>query len=298
MRANKLSNVKFGIEVECHIPRGTLGSWGARRTSYHAGYTLGSAGHWRGPAALEDWRAERDGSLPEGRQRMGVEFVSPAYRWPEDLPTMMEAVRALRTAGATTSRYCGGHIHISFDTESLGSGSITSDYLEWREWAAELSYRQYLITEPMANCGWRIGHGYAVDGVLTCTRCYTVGRCTCESPSPRRDRSDYKQCRPGAIYLHGASGNRLHVEARAWKGCVSGSRWAARIGATIELLASDPRILNMGPWARAYRSYHSPARRSVVDRIPVPVPVPVPPVEPGPQGCGRPGCQTCDNGSR
>jgi hypothetical protein len=254
-----VSGVQFGIEVECHIPRGVLGDWGTRRQNYHAGVTMAQASrHWRGPEILADWRAERDGSLPEGRQRMGIEMISPVYSWPDDLPIMMAAVREIRKAGATTSRACGGHITLSFDRDSVGTGA-------WESWQAEMSYRQAIIVRPMRAGGWRHEQtSYADAGMLYCGECDSVGACTCYVPEPRQTYSGSKHCRPGAIYLktHASRYGRYVVEARAWKGSVSGSRWASRLGATMQLLGTDPRMVapRMADWARRHASYHSPYR--------------------------------------
>jgi hypothetical protein len=253
----RIDDIRVGVEVECLLGRGILERWGAERQSYHSGRILSHSPRYCGPEDLGRWRADADGSLPELRQRTGVEFVSPTFRWPHDLPNLMSGIRAIKAAGATTARACGGHIHLSLPTRMLyGANYMT--------WAREFSARQTLVTRAAIPLGWRHDHHYALAGLAYCQRCEAYGECRCVEQSIVSATPREKQSRPGAVWCVQTGPVRTHVEVRAWGGSVSPRRWAARIGASIMMLTLPPRdaIDAIADWARAakrtYRPYADP----------------------------------------
>src|SRR5690606_21829334 len=113
---------------------------------------------------------------------------------------------------------------------------------------------------PIRNRGWRPDDTYyASGGGLYCDTC-GIGRglCACQNDTPRNTHDPAQYSRPGAVWRVRSDSRRTHVEVRAWKGSVSGSRWASRIGASLHLLTSDPRTVDLSAWSAAYGRYMRP----------------------------------------
>ena len=111
---------KFGIEIEM------TGITRAAAAQVIAGHFNTSATHVGGiydAFAVRDgdsrqWKVVSDSSIRRESRRGGsrnaayaVEFVSPICRY-EDIGTIQEIIRKLRTAGAKVNSSCGIHIHI------------------------------------------------------------------------------------------------------------------------------------------------------------------------------------------
>ncbi len=128
-----LKDQRFGIEIECTgITRGDAariaGEYFGRSCSYIGG-TYGAHATLDGQG--RQWRFVHDGSIRPERKVGGrthgasgdysVELVSPICRW-EDIETIQELVRRLRSAGAFSNKSCGIHIHVDaspFDASTL-----------------------------------------------------------------------------------------------------------------------------------------------------------------------------------
>ncbi len=109
----------FGIEIEM------TGITRARAAEVISGYFHTQAVHIGGVydafTVRDDrdrqWKAVRDSSIlveaPSGRasQKYAVEVVSPICQY-QDIETIQEIVRKLRTAGAAVNSSCGIHVHV------------------------------------------------------------------------------------------------------------------------------------------------------------------------------------------
>jgi hypothetical protein len=97
----KASEITFGIEIECFLPRGSV-----RVGSYHSGIELGGSF----PAG---WNAQSDGSLTTSLHNyQGVEVVSPVLRGRDGLEQVRKVAALLEEMNARVNKTCGFHIHL------------------------------------------------------------------------------------------------------------------------------------------------------------------------------------------
>lgn len=117
--------LRFGIEIE---------STGATRSEVARAIVSvvgGEVHHVGSPAAYDPyevrdsrgriWRVVADSSLSDAPPEKRAEVVSPILSY-TDLPELQEVVRAVRQAGAKSSRQAGVHVHLDcseFDGRSL-----------------------------------------------------------------------------------------------------------------------------------------------------------------------------------
>lgn len=74
----------------------------------------------------ENWKALRDGSLPSNSS----EIVSPILT-AERLNEARIVTRAMQSAGATTNKYAGFHVHLGADQIGLGSDNLRDLIVNW-----------------------------------------------------------------------------------------------------------------------------------------------------------------------
>ena len=117
--------LRFGIEIESTgQTRGTV----ARAIQSVVG---GEVRHVGSPAAFDPhevtdsrgrvWKVVADSSLSDAAPELRAEIVSPILSY-SDLAELQEVVRAVRHAGAKSSRQAGVHVHLDcseFDGKSL-----------------------------------------------------------------------------------------------------------------------------------------------------------------------------------
>lgn len=103
------SDLTFGIEIETHVPAGSVrvGSWSC--PNHVAGLPGG-------------WVAKPDSSIRPPtrassriRPRQGCEFVSPVLQGADGIQQVMAAVAHLNVLGAAVNASCGLHVHIGWD---------------------------------------------------------------------------------------------------------------------------------------------------------------------------------------
>ncbi len=117
---------RFGIEIEM------TGITRATAAKVCAGYfhtTANNVGGYYGVYTVRDdegrqWKFMSDASIREETRRgrtdnedYQVEMVSPICRY-EDIPTLQEIVRKLRSAGAKVNDSCGIHVHVDASTHN------------------------------------------------------------------------------------------------------------------------------------------------------------------------------------
>jgi hypothetical protein len=102
-----MRNLKFGIEIETHIPSLSPVSVGR----YHAGDLCPQL-----PVSADGklWKCERDGSIncPAGRQP--AEFVSPILSGTEGVQNVVAAVGKLKELDAKINESCGVHVTVEW----------------------------------------------------------------------------------------------------------------------------------------------------------------------------------------
>ena len=102
----------FGIEIEMnHISREKAAQVIANYFGTTVSYLGGTYDTRRVPDDIgRRWKVVYDSSI-SGPWEEKTEVVSPICRW-EDIPTVQELVRKLRSAGAQVDMSCGIHVHI------------------------------------------------------------------------------------------------------------------------------------------------------------------------------------------
>ena len=102
----------FGIEIEMnHISREKAAQVIANYFGTPVSYLGGTYDTRRVPDDIgRRWKVVYDSSI-SGPWEEKTEVVSPICRW-EDIPTVQELVRKLRSASAQVDRSCGIHVHI------------------------------------------------------------------------------------------------------------------------------------------------------------------------------------------
>ena len=107
---------KFGIEIECMLPRTQTMTSVANAISA-AGVPCYNAGYSHSRSA--SWKVVSDGSLSGGN---GMEIVSPPMEGEASLQAIATVCRVLNELGATVNRSCGLHVHV--DANRLSAGAL------------------------------------------------------------------------------------------------------------------------------------------------------------------------------
>jgi hypothetical protein len=100
-------NLKFGIEIETHIPSLSAVSVGR----YHAGDLCPQL-----PTAVDGkmWKCERDSSINAPAGRQPAEFVSPILSGTEGVQNVVKAVAKLKELDAKVNETCGVHVTVEW----------------------------------------------------------------------------------------------------------------------------------------------------------------------------------------
>jgi hypothetical protein len=110
--------IRFGIELETKIPRGS----GIAVGGYHSGYPVRSARATNGqelPAPIFNgatWRADRDGSITCEPNEMPCEFVSPILHGEAGVENLCQFVEWMLAVGAKVDGSCGCHITVGIES--------------------------------------------------------------------------------------------------------------------------------------------------------------------------------------
>lgn len=99
-------NRKFGIEIECMLPR-TQSMTTVANAINAAGVPCFNAGYSHSRSS--QWKVVSDGSLSGGN---GMEIVSPPMQGEASLQAIATVCRVLNDLGATVNRSCGLHVHV------------------------------------------------------------------------------------------------------------------------------------------------------------------------------------------
>jgi len=127
--STKAEAYRWGVEIECLLPREAIQRLGIRIGSYHHGYPLPSPF----PAG---WKAERDASVRtdlEGYEP--VEVVSPILKGRAGLEELKQVAETLEGLGARVNSTCGLH-------NQVGAASVAGDDPALiAEWVGRLLYQ-------------------------------------------------------------------------------------------------------------------------------------------------------------
>ena len=107
----KASDVKFGVEVECYLPTGTIEALGG----YHHGLQVA----W----LPNGWNGQSDSSLshcPDGYR--AAEIVSPILSGEEGLAQVWFTLEAIKELNGVVNNTCGLHVHV--DGRTLTSRNV------------------------------------------------------------------------------------------------------------------------------------------------------------------------------
>jgi hypothetical protein len=94
-----VSEITFGVEIECYVRAGTITPGG-----YHRGIEI--------PGFPTGWNAQSDSSLGYRRGKTAVEIVSPILKGVDGLQQLKTVVAKLKEYGAVVSQRCGFHVHV------------------------------------------------------------------------------------------------------------------------------------------------------------------------------------------
>ncbi len=104
------SEITFGVEIECFVPRQLVSEGRIAVGGYHHGIQV--------PELPQGWTAQRDGSVhTRSRAKVGVEIVSPVLKGVEGLRQIKVVLDWLRNNGASVNRKCGLHVHVGVGSD-------------------------------------------------------------------------------------------------------------------------------------------------------------------------------------
>ena len=197
-------NFTFGIEIETHMPVGSV--------------VPGSHGCGRRVAWLpEGWLADRDPSIVCHADRVQCEFVSPVLRGAEGLRQALEVIRKIKAAGGRVNTSCGLHVHVGFDKSNTAAvGNLIS-------LVAAHEKGLYAIT---GTKGRECGHGSRY-GTNWCKSLKRYGNKTFAMANARADRYHI---------LNIATGEKPTVEFRVFGASLNAEKVAAYIRICIGLV--------------------------------------------------------------
>lgn len=121
-----LNDRKFGIEIECLLPRGETQSTLASAIAA-AGVPCFNAGYTH--ARSTSWKIVSDASLRG--TGTGMEIVSPPMQGEDALRQIVVVSRVLNEKGATVNRSCGLHVHVEANGMPIGAmRKLAAIYIE------------------------------------------------------------------------------------------------------------------------------------------------------------------------
>lgn len=105
---SQIQNMTFGVELEVHIPRGTLTTL-CQLIGEATGKPCAFEGYHHNTRT--GWKVVTDGSLA-GAGSTGFEFVSPILKGEAGLQELKKVLEILNANGATVGSDCGTHVHV------------------------------------------------------------------------------------------------------------------------------------------------------------------------------------------
>jgi hypothetical protein len=109
---HKASERKFGFELECYLPSGTVG-----RSGSHLG--TGAPIDW----APTGWGSKPDGSLTSRHSGMtAIEVISPKLAGEDGLAEVFYITESVANLGGVVDKTCGLHVHV--DASDMTSEQI------------------------------------------------------------------------------------------------------------------------------------------------------------------------------
>lgn len=112
MTTQPQTNLKFGIELECYLPKALVESEQFTVGGYHRGVQI--------VGAPDGWKAEKDASVSPHAPRgfVGLEIVSPVLQGEDGLAEVVGFFDFLKEVGAQVSVRTGMHVHADGTTLS------------------------------------------------------------------------------------------------------------------------------------------------------------------------------------
>ena len=104
--SNSSQSLKFGIEIECYLPKRFVESEQFTPGGYHRGVQI--------KGAPDGWKAEKDASVSSYAPRgyVGLEVVSPVLQGEDGLGEVVGFLDYLKEIGAQVSSRTGMHVHV------------------------------------------------------------------------------------------------------------------------------------------------------------------------------------------
>lgn len=110
MTSQPQTSLKFGIELECYLPKAFVQSEQFTVGGYHRGVQI--------KGAPDGWKAESDASVGPYAPRgfVGLEIVSPVLQGEDGLGEVVGFFDFLKEIGAVVSERTGMHVHVDGTT--------------------------------------------------------------------------------------------------------------------------------------------------------------------------------------
>lgn len=226
----RIEDMTFGIEFETTVPR-RLVQDGTIRVGGYSGPGATT------PGLPAGWGAKSDGSIRSGRDRVGVEFVSPVLRGEEGLRQIKRVCEKFREWDVKVNDSCGLHVHVGFD----------------RAWIGVLERLLHLT----ANYENAI---YAVTGTTRRERggwCRSVRRHGDAAAALQAGRDRYHVLNTANL----TSGRKPTVEFRAFSATTQSNKAIAYVRLCIALVQRASRMKRKTKWTGKTPEGRSPMKR-------------------------------------
>lgn len=106
---NSSSDLTFGVEIECCLPREVILDHGIDIGGYHRGVPVRNL--------PPGWKASSDSSIVPPIGYIGVEFVSPILKGAAGIEDVRRVIAKLNEWGARVNDSCGLHVHVGVERE-------------------------------------------------------------------------------------------------------------------------------------------------------------------------------------
>ncbi len=137
------SSIKFGIEVESHMPE--------RFAPYVGPYHAGKRQSWLPSYDGNMWKAERDCSIDYPPGRTESEFVSPVLCGRIGMENAMQAIRKIKSRDAMVNDSCGIHVSVNFTGDDKALARLINLVARFEPALRAITGSKY--RETGGNCG-------------------------------------------------------------------------------------------------------------------------------------------------
>lgn len=154
----KISQMTFGVEIECFMPQSLIDSSGVNVGGYHRGIDAPSNfPTYNGEVITTNkWNLQRDSSIyTRAANKRGVEVVSPPMKGDSGLKAVYDMMKFLSDNDCSVNRSTGLHIHVGLQsvTKKAKADDVVAFLAQLNKYVFNMQYGLYAQTGTNRDAG-------------------------------------------------------------------------------------------------------------------------------------------------